>query len=282
MKRKGARRRSPRRATRRLRPLWRGVRQLLRRARRSFAQASTTSQALVLIVTLGCLWFALNAAYQVARKPSELFFPVSGTLNKPPAETWRSYSPLFRRYSTALIPPELLAALAQVEGAGNPLARTYWRWSLKPGPFDVYKPASSSVGMYQLNDGTFAIARHYCIRDHRVVADGAWSDWHSCWFNALYTRVIPSHAVQLTAAYLDVDMSALLERHHIARIPRDRARDLAALIHLCGAGAADGFVRRGLKIAEGERCGDHPARDYMARVEFYARIFGKLAQEDGG
>ena len=25
--------------------------------------------------------------------------------------------------------PELLAALAQVEGSGNPVARTYWRWS---------------------------------------------------------------------------------------------------------------------------------------------------------
>jgi len=33
---------------------------------------------------------------------------------------------VFREYSTAAITPELLAALAQVEGAGNPLARTYW------------------------------------------------------------------------------------------------------------------------------------------------------------
>jgi cell envelope opacity-associated protein A len=32
---------------------------------------------------------------------------------------------VFREYSTAAITPELLAALAQVEGAGNPLARTY-------------------------------------------------------------------------------------------------------------------------------------------------------------
>jgi len=37
------------------------------------------------------------------------------------------YGPLFRRHSTVVITPELLAALAQVEGAGNPVARTYWR-----------------------------------------------------------------------------------------------------------------------------------------------------------
>jgi len=37
----------------------------------------------------------VNWVYQVARKPSELFFPVSGTLNKTPAETWRRYSPPF-------------------------------------------------------------------------------------------------------------------------------------------------------------------------------------------
>ena len=73
----------------------------------------------------GC--FAVNWIVQVARKPTELFFPVSGVLHKTPAETWRSYAPIFRKHSTAVMTPELLAALAQVEGAGNPVARTYWR-----------------------------------------------------------------------------------------------------------------------------------------------------------
>jgi len=63
--------------------------------------------------------------YQVARKPSELFFPLSGTLNKTPTETWRQYAPLFQKYFTNVISPELLAALAQVEGSGNPVVRTY-------------------------------------------------------------------------------------------------------------------------------------------------------------
>jgi len=34
---------------------------------------------------------------------------------------------MHRSYSTTSITPELLAALAQVEGAGNPVARIYWR-----------------------------------------------------------------------------------------------------------------------------------------------------------
>ena len=97
---------------------------------------------------------------------------MSGAFNKTPAETWRQYAPLFREYSTAAISPELLAALAQVEANGNPVASTYWRWRLTWNPFAIYQPASSSVGMYQMTDAAFAEARHYCIRDHIVVVDG--------------------------------------------------------------------------------------------------------------
>ena len=49
--------------------------------------------------------------------------------------------------------------IAQVEGAGNPVARTYWRWRLTWNPFAIYQPASSAVGMYQMTDAAFAEAR---------------------------------------------------------------------------------------------------------------------------
>jgi hypothetical protein len=143
---------------------------------------------------LTVLALAVNWAYQVARKPSELLFPVSGALNKTPAETWNQYAPIFKRYSTRVISPELLAAMAQVEASGNPLARTYWRWSWSVHPFEVYRPASSAVGMYQFVDGTFAEAKRYCIVDHRA---------QPCAFGGLYSRIMPSHAVELAAAYLD-------------------------------------------------------------------------------
>ena len=233
-------------------------------------------RTLIVVAMAIVLWLAVNWVYQVVRKPSELFFPVSGTLNKTPTETWRQYSPLFQKFSTNVISPELLAALAQVEGSGNPVVRTYWRWTFNTKPFDVYRPASSAVGMYQITDGTFAEARRYCIRDHAVAEDGPWNDWKSCWFNRLYTRVIPSHAVELTSAYLDRSVANIMERHHLKFATLERKQELAALIHLCGAGAGDAYARRGLRLTEGERCGDHDARVYVARVNGMKRIFESL------
>jgi hypothetical protein len=250
-----------------------------RRAWRLFLGAPAFLQAGTIIVLAVLIWFALNGIYQVVRKPSELFFPVSGTLNKTPAETWREYAPLFRSYSTEVMTAPLLAALAQVEASGNPVARTYWRWSLTPAPFDLYRPASSAVGMYQITDGTFREARRLCIRQHRVVEEGPWNDWNSCWFNWMYTRVIPSHAVELTSAYLDRAVASVLERHALRRAALARKQDLAALIHLCGAGAGDLYARRGLRLGEGQRCGDHEARDYLARVNAQKRTFEGLMNE---
>jgi hypothetical protein len=244
-----------------------------------FSRAPGFVQGVIVIVVLLGLWFVINGVYQVVRKPAELFFPVSGTLNKTPTETWRQYAPLFRKYSTDVMTPDLLAALAQVEGSGNPVARTYWRWTFTPAPFEVYRPASSAVGMYQITDGTFAEAKRYCIRRHRVIEDGSWDDWQSCWFNRLYMRVLPSNAVELTSAYLDRAVANALARHPGRFVPLERKQDLAALIHLCGAGAGDSYVRHGLQLREGQRCGDHEAQDYIARVKAERRIFEGLMRE---
>jgi hypothetical protein len=233
-------------------------------------------------VTLGCVvlvaaWFGVNWVYQVARKPTELFFPVSGTLYKTPAETWRTYESLFRGHATATITPELLAALAQIEGSGNPVVRTYWRWSLTPQPFEVYRPASSAVGMYQITNGTFGEARRYCIHDHAIVEDGPWHAWRSCWFNAMYFRVVPSHAVELTSAYLDLHVTRTLQRRGIAAATAAQKHNLAAVIHLCGRGAGEVYARRGFRVAAGQRCGDHDVRRYLARVNQMRMTFAQLA-----
>jgi hypothetical protein len=223
------------------------------------------------------LLFAANWLVQVVRKPTELFFPVSGTLNKMPSETWRTYEPLFRAHSTVTMTPDFLAALAQVEGAGNPVARTYWRWQLASNPLEVYRPASSAVGMYQITDGTFREAKRYCIHDHTVVEDGPWNDLRSCWFNSLYTRVVPSHAVELTSALLDRNVASILQRHRIASATLQQKQELAAVIHLCGAGAGEAYARRGLRLTPGQRCGDHDVRGYLAQVNAMKRVFGRLA-----
>jgi hypothetical protein len=218
--------------------------------------------------------------YQVVRKPSELFFPVSGVLYKTPAETWSTYATIFRRHSTATVTPELLAALAQVEGSGNPIVRTYWRWRLHTDPFEVYRPASSAVGMYQITDGTFEESRRFCIHDHVVVEDGSWNDWKSCWFNSLYTRTVPSHAVELTSAHLHRNIVAILKRNGVARASLKKKHELATLIHLCGAGAGNRFAARGLRLAPGQRCGDHSAQGYINKVASMQRVFHRLAARD--
>jgi hypothetical protein len=211
---------------------------------------------------------------QVARKPTELFFPVSGALFKSPAETWRQYEPIFREHSTAVITPEFLAALAQVEGAGNPVARTSWRWRLTEDPFDVYRPASSAVGMYQITDGTYREARRHCIHNHVVVDDAAWYEPRSCWFNSLYFRVVPSHAVEMTSAFLDRQVARTLERQRIGAATLAHKQDLAAVIHLCGVGAGEAFAARGFRPSANQRCGGQDIGGYLARIKQFMQAFG--------
>jgi hypothetical protein len=234
-------------------------------------------QLVIAVLGVTILWLVVNGVYQVVRKPSELFFPVSGTLYKTPPETWESYGPVFRRHATSAITAEFLAALAQVEGSGNPVARTYWRWSWRAEPFEVYRPASSAVGMYQITNSTFAEARRYCIHRHVVVEDGPWHAWRSCWFNGLYMRVVPSHAAELTSAYLDRRVAEILQRQRIRTAAHRHKQQLAAVIHLCGAGAGEGFARRGFQLLRAQRCGDHSVRGYLARVEAMKKEFARIA-----
>jgi hypothetical protein len=205
----------------------------------------------------------------VARKPAELFFPVSGVLSKTPSETWRQYEPIFREHATPVITPDFLAALAQVEGAGNPVARTYWRFRMTTDLSNVYRPASSAVGMYQITDPTFEEARRYCIRDHAAVTE--------CWFNTFYMRVVPSHAVEMTSAFLDRRVSEVLARQRIAAATLQQKQDLAALIHLCGASVGDAYARRRFRLVAGQRCGAHDVAAYLARLDAAKRGFIRLA-----
>ena len=241
-------------------------------ARRRVNAAPLMVTGFVVATMLLAAFSATNLVYQVVRKPTEMFFPFGGALDKVPAETWRQYEPLFHEYSTATITPELLAALAQVEGAGNPLAHTYWRWQLTWHPLAIYAPASSAVGMYQMTDAAFAEARRYCMRDHAVVEDG-------CRPDDFYSRIVPGDAVELAAVFLDRNVQAILARRPKARVSTQQKQDLAALIHLCGAGPATAFARRGYRLAPNERCGDREAASYLAQVNALKRQFLRLAAD---
>jgi hypothetical protein len=131
--------------------------------------------------------------------------------------------------------------------------------------------------MYQMTDPTFREARRYCIRNHVVIEDGRWYDLRSCWFNSLYTRVLPSHAVELTAVSLDRGVTSALERQRISVATLQQMQDLAAVVHLCGAGPGDTYVRRGFRLGAGQRCGDHDVGGYLAQVNALKRQFKRLA-----
>jgi hypothetical protein len=214
-----------------------------------------------------------NLIYHVIHKPTELFFLVGHGLDKEPSETWRQYGPLFRTYSTGTITPELLAALAQGESSGNPVERTYWRWRFSFNPFAIYQPASSAVGLFQMTDPAYAEVARFCIRANAVTDT-------SCGLGP-YIRAIPSHAVELASVYLDRNVTAVLARtNEVAATPQQK-QDLAAFVHLCGAGPATAFARRHFQMLAGERCGDHLVSAYVARVNAMKRQFLRLAADGG-
>jgi hypothetical protein len=243
-----------------------------KRAQRALGKFKAIPMAIrVVLVGIAFLavCFVVNLVYHFCISPFAL---IPGQSNKAPIETWRQYAPLFREYSTTFISPELLAALAQVESSGNPIARTYWRWSLTSDPFAVYQPASSAVGMYQMTDAAFAEAQGYCILQHSVVETG-------CPATALYSRVVPRHATQLTAVFLDRKVTAILGHRRKTRMSRQQTEELATIVHLCGAGPATAFARRGFRLMPGERCGDHDVAAYVVQINAMKREFLHLAAE---
>jgi len=219
----------------------------------------------------------INLIYQVARKPGEIFAPISGSLSKNPVSTWQSYGALFEKHSTSIISPELLAALAQVESDGNPIARTYWRWQWSRNPFEIYRPASSALGMFQITDGTFAEARKYCIRNHTVVTEGPWYDLRSCWFNSFYVRILSSHATEMIAAYLHQSVVDTLAARRKAKVSLAQKQRLATVIHLCGLKVGETFATRGFRVAPGELCGTHSLQRYLTQIDLMKKRFARLA-----
>jgi Transglycosylase SLT domain len=248
------------------------------RARRALRRLrSANPPAAVWIVAAALVLVAVNAAYHAARKPTEVLAAVVPTSPKTPAETWSTYGPSFGSSSTEIVTPDLLAALAQVESAGDPLARTYWRWRWSWNPLEVYGPASSAVGLLQITDGTFAQARRLCIHDHAVARAGAWWDPRACWGNALYSRAVPSHAIEMTSAWLHQSVVDTLAAEGLTRAPLEKKQRLAAVIHLCGRERGAAYARRGFWALPGERCGDHDVAGYLGRVRALRRTFAQIA-----
>jgi hypothetical protein len=127
--------------------------------------------------------------------------------------------------------------------------------------------------MLQMTDPAFAEASRHCIRGHVVVSD--------CWFTSLYFRPLPGHAIELASIYLDRQVATVLIAVPGKAPSPSQKQDLAAVIHLCGAGPGRAFARRGYQTA-GERCGDHSVAGYLGRVNAMKQQFVRLAANDPG
>ena len=96
------------------------------------------------------------------------------------------------------------------------------------------------------------------------------------WARELERRLLGA-AVVLTAALLDRQVAnAIGSKSRVAAMLRQK-QTLAAVIHLCGAGAGHDFAVRGFRLSPHQRCGDHDVRTYLAKVDDMKRRFARLA-----
>jgi hypothetical protein len=123
--------------------------------------------------------------------------------------------------------------------------------------------------MFQMTDAAFAEARYYCVRHHTVVEDG-------CSLTGLDYRVLPSRAIELTAVFLDRNITAILAHRPKTTASEQQKRELAAIIHLCGASSAKAFARRGFHPTGGEGCGDQEVATYLAQISAMTREFLRI------
>ena len=103
--------------------------------------------------------------------------------------------------------------------------------------------------------------------------------WAGCSATLLHSRVVPRHATELTAVFLDRNVAGILGHRRNKRISRQQREELAAIIHLCGAGPAKVFARRGFRLSPGERCGDHDVSAYLNQINEMKQRFLRLAAE---
>ena len=86
-------------------------------------------------------------------------------------------------------------------------------------------------------------------------------------------------AIELTAVFLDRNVTTILAGPLKAATSAQQRRELAAIIHLCGASSAKAFARRGFHPIAGERCGDQEVATYLAQINAMTREFLRIEAE---
>lgn len=238
----------------------------MRRIRRRFNQAK------IIIMIIGALVLG-NFAIQLVRKPTELLSFIGLSSKKTPVSTWSAYGEDFKNYSTPVVTPDFLAAIAQVESAGDPVAQPGWTIKFTRDFFRWYSPASSAVGLMQITEGNYQEAKNLCVRGGQVVRAGFWYEADSCWFNSLYSRILPAHSIEMAAAYMHYQVETILGKLKMSESTLEKKQKLAAVIHLCGKERGYTFARDGFNFRRFQTCGSHDARGYLNKVFRYKSLF---------
>ena len=222
---------------------------------------------------LAGLLVVANWIYQVVNNPAVILSLFGGDSYKSSRSTWKAYRGLFKEHSTSVMTPKFLAAMAQVESAGNPMVIPQWRWRLTTNILRIYAPASTSAGLYQYTRPTFVDAKRFCIHNHQVTLSGSFLNPRSCWFNGFYSRFWPSHAIEMTSARLHYYQERIVDKRTSGTVSLQKRQQLAAVIHLCGLRKGERFAKAGFNYSAIGSCGTHNPRKYYLRIRSYQQRF---------
>jgi hypothetical protein len=228
-----------------------------KRAKKTKKKVQKKLQKLKIKVLVAALLAFSFCAYHIYHHPSLVFLPLSSSFYKTPTETWDSYGELFESYSSDKLAPEFLAALAQTESMGNPLALTYWSLSASLNPFHWFRPASTATGILQVTSPTWKEMKNFCLQDMKLIKH---AQTGVCRGNLFRFRIFASHSVHLVSAWFH----DFLEDKRLG--DRD-TRKVLSVLHLCGKTKAKKFLRNSLNFKAIGRCGSHKPSLYFSKLE---------------
>jgi hypothetical protein len=206
------------------------------------------------------LYLLTNFFVQLYRKPAEIFSFVAFLHYKTPEENWAAYEDYFIRAEQYGIPAELLAAIAQAESSGSPWATPRWTFNWRPHDvFDLYRPETSAVGLFQFTNGTYERVREHCDGAHSQCPDIGWT---------APTRLSAGESIQRAAQNLHQELLAIAPKNQQAWA------DLAPIVHLCGPGVARRVARSGMPSTL--KCGSHNAKIYLRDIKNMAARMSRI------
>ena len=247
----------------------------LMRAFRGAPRAVQVTVALLVALTLG---LAVNWTYQVVRKPSELFFPVSGSFYKESGR--RRGAPTARcsaRHSTARDVARPAGRARAGRGLGQPRRENLLALGSDARAVRNLSPRRRAPSAcIRSRTARLPIARRYCIHDHAVAVEGPWYDVSNRAGSTSSTRGRCRRTPWSSRRRISiVGVAEMLGASSGRAATLQQQQNVAALIHLCGPGVAAAYARRGFAPAPGQRCGAHDVRGYLATVNAMRRVFSR-------